>query len=77
MAPTRAKKEKEVTLIGADEMNSRLDRGEPLYILDTRSQDAWSKADTKLPGAIRVPPDQVEKHLADIPRDRTIITYCT
>ena len=77
MEPTRAKKEREVNLISADEVNSRIDKGEPLYILDTRSQGAWDKADTKIPGAIRVPPDQIDKHLADVPRDRTVITYCT
>ena len=77
MEPTRAKKEREVTLISADEVNRRMDKGELLYILDTRSQDAWNKGVNKLPGAIRVPPDQVDKHLADVPHDRTIITYCT
>jgi hypothetical protein len=26
---------------------------------------------------LRVPADEVEKHLAEIPHDRTVITYCT
>ena len=35
------------------------------------------EADIKLPGAIRVPADEVEQHLRGIPRDRVVITYCT
>ena len=31
----------------------------------------------KLPGAVRVPADEVDKHLSEIPRDRAVITYCT
>lgn len=61
-----------VELVGA-----RLNRGEDIFFVDTRNPNAWSEAETKLPGAIRVPADQVEEHLADIPRDRTIVVYCT
>ena len=38
---------------------------------------AWANADTRLPGAVRVPVDAIEQHLADIPRNRMIVTYCT
>lgn len=54
-----------------------LDGGDDVFFVDTRNPQAWGEAETKLPGAIRVPADQVEQHLADIPRDRTIVTYCT
>jgi rhodanese-related sulfurtransferase len=53
------------------------ERGEDVFFVDTRNPQAWAEAETRLPGAIRVPADQVEQHLADIPRDRTIVTYCT
>ena len=55
----------------------RLDRGEDIFFVDTRNPKAWGEAETKLPGAIRVPADQVEQHFADIPRDRPIVSYCT
>ena len=67
----------EVTRITVDELKERMDRGEPFTILDTRNPKAWGDADTKLPGAIRVPADELEQHLKDIPHDRAIITYCT
>ena len=54
-----------------------MDRGESFTFVDTRNPNAWGEADTKLPGAIRVPSNEVEQHLDQIPRDRTVITYCT
>ena len=68
MAPTR---------VTADEIIERMNRGEKFTFLDTRNPKAWSESDEKLPGALRVPADELEKHLDQIPRDRTIITYCT
>lgn len=63
--------------IGVEDLRDRLDRAEDIFFVDTRNPTAWGEAETKLPEAIRVPADQVEQHLADIPRDRTIVTYCT
>ena len=63
--------------ITVDELRTRLDRGEDIFFVDTRNPKAWREAETKLPGTIRVPADQVEQHLADIPRDRTVVSYCT
>jgi rhodanese-related sulfurtransferase len=67
----------EATRITVDEMKERMNRGEQFAFLDTRNPQAWADADAKLPGAIRVLADEAERHLADIPRDRTVITYCT
>ena len=67
----------EATRVTLDEVRERMDRGEPLVFLDTRNPQAWGESDTKLPGAIRVPADELEQHLDEIPRDRTVITYCT
>ena len=63
--------------ISVDVLRKRLDRGGDVFFVDARNPVAWGQAETKLPAAIRVPADQVEQHLADIPRDRTIVTYCT
>ncbi|HXU40568.1 MAG TPA: rhodanese-like domain-containing protein [Blastocatellia bacterium] len=67
----------DATRITADELRERMNRGEQFTILDNRNPKAWSEANTKLPGALRVPADEVEKHLNEIPRDRAIVTYCT
>jgi len=67
----------EATRVTVDEVKERMDRGEQFTFLDTRNPMAWAEAETKLPGAIRVPANEVEQHLDQIPRDRTVITYCT
>ena len=63
--------------ITAEEVIKRLNRGEDVYFVDTRNPQAWADADTKLPGAARVPADAVAQHFADMPRDRMIVAYCT
>ena len=67
----------EATRVTVDEVKARMERGEPFAFIDTRNPKAWDEADTKLPGAMRVPADEVEQHLQEIPRDRAVITYCT
>lgn len=67
----------QVTRITVDEVAERLNRGEPFAFVDTRNPQAWGQADQKLPGAIRVPADEVDQHLDEIPQDRAVISYCT
>lgn len=67
----------QATRVTVDEVKERMDRGEQFAFVDTRNPQAWGEATKKLPGAIRVPSDEVDQHLNEIPLDRTIITYCT
>ena len=39
--------------------------------------DVRSGPDRKIKGAALVPLDQLESRLADLPRDREIVTYCS
>ena len=67
----------EPSRLTVDEVKERMERGEQFVFVDTRNPNAWAEAETKLPAAIRVPVDEVEGHLEEIPRDRVVITYCT
>jgi rhodanese-related sulfurtransferase len=67
----------EATRVTVDEVKERMDRGEQFTFVDTRNPQAWGEAETKLPGAARVPAGELEQHLDEIPRDRAVITYCT
>ena len=67
----------EATRVTVDEVKERMDRGEPLFFVDTRNPAAWGESDSKLPGALHVPANELNEHLDEIPRDRTVITYCT
>ena len=67
----------EVTRITVDEVRERIARGETLAIVDARSAESWGKARTQIPGSIRVPPDDVAGHAANVPRNRAVVAYCT
>ena len=63
--------------ISPEEANAVALASEPIVYLDSRNEHAWSMSDEKIPGAIRVPADDVESHLNEINRDATVIAYCT
>ena len=63
--------------ITVEELKRRMDAGERLAILDNRAQEAWEKSAVQIPGSLRVPPDELEKHLQEIPQGAAIVTYCT
>lgn len=67
----------QVTRITVDEVKERMDRGEQFAFVDSRNPKAWAEAESKLPNAIRVPAEELEQHLDEIPKDRAVITYCT
>ncbi len=67
----------EATRVTVDEVRERMDRGEQFTFVDTRNPQAWGESDMKLPGAVRVPANELERHLGEIPRNRAVITYCT
>jgi rhodanese-related sulfurtransferase len=67
----------EATRVTVDEVKERMERGEQFAFVDTRNPVAWGESDVKLPGAVRVPADELGQHLDEIPRDRAVITYCT
>jgi rhodanese-related sulfurtransferase len=54
-----------------------VDNGQAVLFIDSRNPIAWGSTRVKLPGALRMPIDEVERHLATLPRDRHLIVYCT
>jgi rhodanese-related sulfurtransferase len=76
-----ATRQEAVDRVTAEEVMRRMDQGEAVVFVDTRNPQAWDQAKEKLPGAIRVPAGEVERHLSEIPKsgpgERWIVTYCT
>lgn len=66
-----------MTKVTVEEVGRRLSGGQETTLVDSRSAHAWDEAEVKASGAIRIPPDAVEKHIADVSRDDYIVTYCT
>ena len=70
-----------IDLISAQELKAKVDRNEPLVILDVRSSESYANSDRRVKGAIYVKVRRLEHRLnlpplKDVPRDREIITYC-
>ncbi|MBI3391768.1 MAG: metalloregulator ArsR/SmtB family transcription factor [Nitrospirae bacterium] len=59
--------------IGCSELLDRLRKGE-VVVLDVRPEEEYRAG--HLPGALSVPPGEVERRLASLPRDREIVAYC-
>ena len=65
------------SLLTVAHVKALIDAGQPVLFIDSRNPVAWGSSRVKLPGALRIPIDQVERHLAALPRDRRLIVYCT
>lgn len=67
----------DVPRITPDELDSWMRAGKQVTLVDVRNPQAWGESDVLLPGAIRIPLDQVEQNLARIPKDPAVVAYCT
>ena len=62
--------------ISPPQAKARLDAGQAL-VLDVVSPAAWNQVDVAIPGALRIPPDELSRRYRELPKEREIITYCT
>ena len=60
-----------------EDVNDLINRGQTVAFIDSRNPIAWGSSKVTLPGALRIPIDEVERHLPALPRDRRLIVYCT
>jgi membrane protein DedA with SNARE-associated domain/rhodanese-related sulfurtransferase len=60
-----------------DELKKQLDAGEKVFIVDLRHPLELIPDPYTLPGALHLSPDALAARVAEIPRDRDIVLYCT
>lgn len=63
--------------ITPEELHERIHAGEPLIILDIRSQATFEQKTGSIPGSIRIPPGEIDNHVQHLDKERWIIMYCT
>jgi len=63
--------------ISVDELHRRMDAGETPLVVDVRSHTARLLEPRHIPGALHLPFQGFETHIAELPRDREIILYCS
>jgi membrane protein DedA with SNARE-associated domain len=64
-----------VARIAPEELRRRLEAGEEIVVVDVRS--ALESDVDSVPGALRIPLEDLETRHGDIPRDRDIILFCS
>jgi len=70
-------KELRMARISVAELSALMEAGEQPTVVDVRSPTARTLEPRWIPGAIHVPVDDVGRHIAELPRDRKIVVYCT
>jgi hypothetical protein len=63
--------------VAVDEVYAMMTRGEEPIVLDVRSTAALGIDRRRIPKAVLIDPDAPDERLADLPRDREIIVYCS
>jgi rhodanese-related sulfurtransferase len=70
-------KELRMARISVADLYELIEEGKQPIVVDVRSNTARTLQPQWIPGAIHVPVDDVGRHLADLPRNREIVVYCT
>jgi rhodanese-related sulfurtransferase len=63
--------------VSVDEVKSWMDQERAPVFVDARSPEAFAKGTESIPNSIRIPPDEAESRVADVPRGRAVVAYCT
>ncbi len=66
-----------VPRITAQELKAKMDKGEKILIIDTRTGNEYEGSRIKIKGAMRISIVKIEEMASQLPRDREIVTYCT
>ncbi len=62
--------------ISAEEVKKLLDGGSPITLLDVRQPTSSPNDSRALPNSVRLPPGEIDKRYAELPRDREVIAFC-
>jgi hypothetical protein len=63
--------------ITVQELKERLDAGEDFTIVDIRANLRLDPNAGSIPGSIRIPPAEIDKHLSFLKNEKWIVMYCT
>ena len=66
-----------IARITPEELKRKLDAGEEATIIDLRHPLEFQVEPRKLPGAIRMTPEELERRYPEISSDQDVILYCT
>jgi rhodanese-related sulfurtransferase len=61
--------------VDSREVKKLLETSKNTYLIDVRTPQEYSQG--RLPGATLIPISEFERHVAKVPRNKTIVVYCT
>ncbi len=67
----------EIKKITQEELKQRIDRNDDCTIIDVRNPKAYAESPYIIKGAVRIGMDELESKIKDLPKDKTMVTYCT
>ena len=68
-------KKLDMARITTQELRQMMEAGEPVLVIDVRSEAAWQKR--PVPGSINIPLSTMAERHKEIPHDREIVLFCT
>jgi membrane protein DedA with SNARE-associated domain/rhodanese-related sulfurtransferase len=63
--------------ISPEELKQKLDRHEPVTVIDLRHSLDFLPEPYTIPGAIRIPMEELGRRNREIPREQEVVLYCT
>lgn len=63
--------------VGTDWVREQMKRGEPIFLVEVRHAGDRDLAVMKARGALRLTSSDAQSHLADIPKERSVVVYST
>lgn len=61
--------------ITLDELESYLDQGKDMVVVDLRNRSSYQMSHIR--GAVNIPFNEIDNNLADLPRDKMLVLYCS
>lgn len=62
--------------IDVEQAKALLDAGDAV-VLDSVASHIWPSMSRVIQGAIRIPPEEIKDRFSELPRNKTVIVYCT
>ena len=67
----------DVERITVEQLKAKIEKNEPVFVIDSRSTGSYDGSEYKIKGSVRIPESEIEARIAEIPRDKPIVIFCT
>lgn len=65
-----------VPRIRPEALKALLDMGQAVTVVDVREAEDYFASPLTILGALQIPPEQIDRHFQQIPRDHPVVLFC-